>query len=123
MVARAKLGEFSESDARLAPAGAMERWFERTPNGWRAKPVLRSMTSFEVGDLLKLRPLPSSYELVMCRNTVIYFADEIRDELHARFAHALRPGGIMVIGGTERVTDAASLGLAPIHPFIYRKSS
>jgi chemotaxis protein methyltransferase CheR len=75
-----------------------------------------------VGDLLKLQPSPSSYELVMCRNTVIYFADQIRDDLHARFAHALRPGGILVIGGTERVTDAAALGLAPIHPFIYRKS-
>jgi chemotaxis protein methyltransferase CheR len=122
MIARAKLGEFSDADARTAPAAAMERWFERTPNGWRAKPALQSMTTFEVGDLLKLRPVASSYELIMCRNTVIYFADQIRDELHARFAHALRPGGLLVIGGTERITDAASLGLAPIHPFIYRKS-
>jgi chemotaxis protein methyltransferase CheR len=58
----------------------------------------------------------------MCRNTVIYFADQIRDELHARFADALRPGGLLVIGGTERITDAAALGLASTHPFIYRKS-
>jgi chemotaxis protein methyltransferase CheR len=122
MIARAKVGEFSAADARTAPAAAMERWFERTPNGWRAKPPLQSMTAFEVGDLLKLRPAASSYELIMCRNTVIYFADQIRDDLHARFAHALRPGGVMVIGGTERITDAASLGLTPIHPFIYRKS-
>ena len=122
MVARAKLGEFSAADARTAPAAPMERWFERIPNGWRAKPALQSMTHFEVGDLLKVRPPASSYELIMCRNTVIYFADQIRDELHAKFAHALRPGGLMVIGGTERITDAASLGLAPIHPFIYRKS-
>jgi chemotaxis protein methyltransferase CheR len=122
MVARAKQGEFSEGDARTAPTAAMQRWFERTPNGWRAKSELRSMTHFEIGDLLKLRPIPSSYELIMCRNTVIYFADQIRDELHARFAHALRPGGILVIGGTERITDAASLSLTAIHPFIYRKS-
>jgi chemotaxis protein methyltransferase CheR len=122
MVARAKVGEFSEGDARTAPAAAMERWFERIPEGWRAKPALRSITAFEVGDLLKLRPPASSYELIMCRNTVIYFADQIRDELHARFAHALRPGGVLVIGGTERITDAPSLGLSPIHPFIYRKS-
>ena len=80
------------------------------------------MTHFEAGDLLKLRPQASSYELIMCRNTVIYFADQIRDELHARLARALRPGGVLVIGGTERVTDAPSLGLATIHPFIYRKS-
>jgi chemotaxis protein methyltransferase CheR len=123
MVARAKLGEFSLADARIAPATAMERSFERTPDGWRAKPAVRALTTFEVGDLLKLRPAASSYELIMCRNTVIYFADQIRDELHARFAHALRPGGVLVIGGTERITDAPSLGLAPIHPFIYRKSS
>jgi chemotaxis protein methyltransferase CheR len=122
MVARAKLAEFSEADARSAPRAAMERWFERTPTGWRAKPALRSMATFEVGDLLKLRPPGSSYELIMCRNTVIYFADAIRDELHARFAHALAPGGLLVIGGTERISDAAALGLRPVQPFIYRKS-
>jgi len=122
MVARANTGEFSAEDARSAPAAAMARWFEKTPTGWRAKPELRSMTEFEVGDLLKLEPPPSSYELIMCRNTVIYFADHIRDELHARLAYALRPGGVLVIGGTERIFDAPSLGLAMIHPFIYRKS-
>ena len=122
MVARAKAGAFSVEDARSAPSDAMQRWFERTDTGWQAKQALRAMTYFEVGDLLKLRPQASSYELIMCRNTVIYFADQIRDELHARFAHALRPGGVLVIGGTERVTDATSLGLATIHPFIYRKS-
>ncbi len=96
--ARAKTGLFSSEDARSAPAAAMERWFERTPTGWLAKQSLRAMTHFEVGDLLKLQPPASSYELIMCRNTVIYFADQIRDELHARLAQALRPGGVLVIG-------------------------
>jgi len=122
MIARANLGEFSHSDARAAPEAAMKRWFEPTPEGWRARPVLRAMTSFELGDLLKLRRPASSYELIMCRNTVIYFADRIRDDLHAGFAHALRPGGLLVIGGTERISDAGALGLTAIHPFIYRKS-
>ena len=122
MVARAKVGAFSPEDARAAPPAAMERWFERTDTGWRAKHELRAMTHFEVGDLLKLQPPASSYELIMCRNTVIYFADRIRDDLHARLAHALRPGGLLVIGGTERISDAAGLGLSTIHPFIYRKS-
>jgi chemotaxis protein methyltransferase CheR len=87
-----------------------------------ARQSLRAMTQFEVGDLLKLRPPASSYELIMCRNTVIYFADQIRDELHSRLARALRPAGVLVIGGTERISDASSLGLTAIHPFIYRKS-
>ncbi len=122
MVARAKAGAFSAEDARSAPRPAMEKWFEQTDAGWRAKPGLRAMTQFDVGDLLKLSPPASSYELIMCRNTVIYFADRIRDGLHSRLARALRPGGVLVIGGTERITDAASIGLAPIYPFIYRKS-
>ncbi|HTU84981.1 MAG TPA: protein-glutamate O-methyltransferase CheR [Solirubrobacteraceae bacterium] len=121
MIARAEGGEFSDADARSAPRAAMERWFDRTPDGWRAKPALRSMVTFEVGDLLKLRPSASSYELIMCRNTVIYFADQTRDELHASFAQALRPGGLLVTGGTERISDPPALGLRPIHPFIYRK--
>jgi chemotaxis protein methyltransferase CheR len=122
MITRAKVGEFSEADARSAPRAAMERWFERTPTGWRIKPALAPMATFEVGDLLKLQPRGSSYELIMCRNTVIYFADLIRDELHASFAHALRPGGLLVVGGTERVCDPKALGLVPVRPFIYRKS-
>jgi chemotaxis protein methyltransferase CheR len=122
MVARAKVGSFTSEDARTAPPEAMDRWFERTDTGWQAKHELRAMTHFEVGDLLKLQPPASSYELIMCRNTVIYFADRIRDELHARLAHALRSGGLLVIGGTERISDAGALGLSTIHPFIYRKS-
>ena len=55
MVARAKTGTFTVEDARSAPSAAMEKWFERTETGWQAKQVLRAMTQFEVGDLLKLR--------------------------------------------------------------------
>ena len=66
--------------------------------------------------------MSSSYELIMCRNTVIYFAEPIRDELHAKLAAALRPGGYLMVGATERVSDAASLGLRCAHPFIFRKT-
>jgi chemotaxis protein methyltransferase CheR len=79
------------------------------------------MTRFEVGDLLRAQPRPAAYDLVMCRNTVIYFNDEVRDALHARLVTALRPGGYLIVGATERVSDPAAIGLAPTHPFTYRK--
>jgi chemotaxis protein methyltransferase CheR len=122
MVARAGEGLFSEEDARSAPPGAMERHFERVHGGWRARPELRRMTRFEVGDLLRMTPPRGGYDLVMCRNTVIYFAEPIRDELHARLAGALRSGGVLVIGATERVSNPSDLGLSPLHPFILRKA-
>ncbi len=122
IVQRAKAAEFSDDDARSAPAGAMERSFERVQDGWRARPELRTMTRFEVGDLLRTSPSASHFDLILCRNTVIYFAEPIRDDLHARLARALRPGGYLMVGATERVADPTSLGLRQSHPFIFRKT-
>ena len=122
MVERAKNAIFSDEDARGVPVADMERGFDRVPGGWRAKDVLRRMTDFQVGDLLRVSPRAGAYELVMCRNTVIYFAEPIRDELHGRLAHSLRSGGYLVVGATERVAKPAELGLEMAHPFIYRKA-
>jgi chemotaxis protein methyltransferase CheR len=122
MVQRARLGVFSEDDARTAPERLMDIGFERVEEGWRAKLNLRAMARFDAGDLLQMRPRAATYDLILCRNTVIYFAEPIRDELHARLANALRPGGYLVIGSTERVSNASAVGLAMKHPFIYRKA-
>jgi chemotaxis protein methyltransferase CheR len=122
MVAKARIGEFSQEDARSAPAKHLEAGFERIESGWRAKLAVRSLTRFDVGDLLKATPRPDSYDLILCRNTVIYFSEPIRDELHARLAGGLRSGGYMVIGSTERVAQPGDLGLTSTHPFIYRKA-
>jgi chemotaxis protein methyltransferase CheR len=122
MIERARAGVFSADDARGVDIKVMERAFERVPEGWRAKDALRRMMSFEIGDLLRLRPQSASQDLIMCRNTVIYFAEPIRDELHGRLAQALRPGGYLVVGATERVSKPADLGLQMAHPFIYRKA-
>jgi chemotaxis protein methyltransferase CheR len=121
MVAMARVGLFSDADARDAPADAMNRWFDSVPGGWQAKDALRGVTRFEVGDLLRIHRVAGSYDLILCRNTVIYFDDPIRDALHGRLAHALAPGGCLIVGGTERVSDPAAIKLEPVHPFIYRK--
>ena len=122
MIERARAGVFSAEDARGVEVRDMERGFDRVPEGWRAKESLRRLMTFERGDLLRLRPRPASQDLIMCRNTVIYFAEPIRDELHGRLAQALRPGGYLVVGATERVSDASELKLEMAHPFIYRKA-
>jgi chemotaxis protein methyltransferase CheR len=121
VVDRARMGEFSAEDARTAPAAEMHRWFEKTDDGWRGKAELKRLVSFETGDLLLSRIPREAYDLVLCRNTVIYFNEPVRDALHERLAQSLRPGGVLVIGSTERVTTPRELGLQPTHPFVYRK--
>jgi chemotaxis protein methyltransferase CheR len=121
MVERARLGCFAESDARTVPADKLRRWFERSDNGWQAARELRSLAKFETGDLLRM-PFPAArYDLVLCRNTVIYFNEEVRDRLHTRLAESIRSGGYLLVGSTERVADAAGIGLELVRPFLYRK--
>jgi chemotaxis protein methyltransferase CheR len=122
VIARAKEARFSAEDARGVDPRLLTRFFDRSETGWQAKPELRAMVRFELADLLRLDPGVETYDLIMCRNTVIYFAEPIRDALHARLARALRPGGYLVIGPTERVSDAGGMGLEPVHPFILRKA-
>lgn len=121
MVARAREGRFSADDARTAPRAELERAFDRDGNGWRAKPELRLMVKFSTGDLLRDPVTPAAYDLILCRNVVIYFTEPVRDALHQRLASALRRGGHLMVGSSERVSTPQTFGLATAHPFIYRK--
>ena len=121
MVARAREGLFTIEDARSAPPAQLKRWFDREPDGWRAKPELRLLTRFDTGDLLNDRVQASRFDLVLCRNVVIYFTEPVRDALHHRLVDSLRPGGYLMVGSSERVAEPRSLGLECPAPFIYRK--
>jgi chemotaxis protein methyltransferase CheR len=122
MVEQARAGRFSGDDARTAPREALARWFDPdAEGGWVARRELKAMTRFEAGDLLRM-PFPAGrYDLVLCRNTVIYFNEDVRDALHERLATTIRPGGYLLIGSTERVTRAAEIGLEVVRPFLYRR--
>jgi chemotaxis protein methyltransferase CheR len=124
MVARARLGIFDADDARDVPDDALARHFETRDDGrLQARRHVRAPLRFEQGDLLRLDPPRAAYDLVLCRNTVIYFTPEVRDALHARLASTLRPGGRLLIGATERVADPGALGLEAETPFCFRKES
>jgi chemotaxis protein methyltransferase CheR len=122
MVARARTGVFSAEDARDAPTATLASHFQMVDGAWHAGDELKRLVRFEVGDLLRANPAAGAYDLVLCRNTVIYFNEDVRDALHGRLADSLRPGGRLVVGATERVSDPGGHGLEPESPFVYRKS-
>jgi chemotaxis protein methyltransferase CheR len=121
-IERARAGDFSADDVRDAPPAALARFFAAEGERWRPTAELRALVSFERGDLLRLRPPTGAYDLVLCRNTVIYFTEDVRDALHERLVAALRPGGVLVVGATERVTAPEAIGLQAVAPFTYRKA-
>jgi chemotaxis protein methyltransferase CheR len=122
MVQRARTGVFSIEDARDAPTATLAGHVELADGRWHASEELKRLVRFEQGDLLTITPLAGFYDLVLCRNTVIYFNDEARDALHERLVASLRQGGYLIVGTSERVSDPRRLGLeSPFH-FIYRKA-
>jgi chemotaxis protein methyltransferase CheR len=121
MVKRARAGIFSVADARDAPTATLASHFELVDGRWHAADELKRLVRFEQGDLLRIDPVAGAYDLVLCRNTVIYFNEDVRDALHGRIATSLRAGGRLVVGATERVSDPARHGLVPECPFVYRK--
>jgi chemotaxis protein methyltransferase CheR len=123
ILAAAGRGDFTADDARAADPAVMERRFERTADGgWRARAELLRAVRFAHEDLLTTTPKPGSFDLVLCRNVVIYFTPEARSAVHEMLARSVRPGGFLVIGSTERIAQPLdSLGLEQVHPFVFRR--
>jgi chemotaxis protein methyltransferase CheR len=105
------------------PRAQRARWFAERDGMLHADAKLKALCRFETGDLLTMRPARQAYDLVLCRNTVIYFTPEVKDALHARIAETIVPGGYFMVGSTERISDPSALGLEIAHPFVYRKAA
>lgn len=109
-LARARLGRFTQFEIqRGLPIRRMMRWFDADGGEWVAKPELMRRLTFRKANLVGDHPTPGRFDLVMCRNVLLYLAPERRHAVLGRLAAALRPGGLLVLGAGETVigqTDA-----------------
>ncbi len=116
---QAKRGEFGESDMRNVPNEYRE-YFLREGASWFARPEIKKYLSFRDQNLLESR-IETGFDLICCRNVVIYFTEDAKDKLYQRFFTALKPGGILFVGSTERISNASELGFEHPIPFFYQK--
>jgi chemotaxis protein methyltransferase CheR len=120
-LAQAKRSEFNEHDMRGVPDDYRRRYFDRDASGrWRARSLLKKYLTFRRGDLLGDR-FGSGYDLILCRNVVIYFTDDAKAALYERLYRALKPGGVLFVGSTERIFNAKQIGFSTTLPFFYQK--
>ena len=66
-------------------------------------------------------PFEGGFDLVMCRNVVIYFADAAKRRLNEGFVRSLKDGGVLFIGATEAMLDSREVGLERLSPAFYLK--
>ncbi len=117
----ANTARFSADSVQEMPARLLNRYFEEVePGSFAAKPVLRDLVRFEHRDLFE--PMPAaSFDLILCRNVLIYFSEPAKETLCRQFYQALNPGGYLFLGASERILDPESLGYLNPRPYFYRK--
>jgi chemotaxis protein methyltransferase CheR len=81
----------------------MIRWFEETENGWRAVEPLRRTVRFQVQNLLEPAPHPGRFDIVLCRNVLLYLNAERRTQVFDRIADAMAPDAWLMLGAGETV--------------------
>jgi chemotaxis protein methyltransferase CheR len=84
-------------------------------------PALRRRARWERRDLAHDEPPAGHFDLILCRNVAIYFEPAAKARLHRMLAGALAPGGALMLGRSERLSDPAALGLRRIEPHVYER--
>ncbi|MXO59808.1 methyltransferase [Altererythrobacter salegens] len=77
--------------------------FTETSEGWKAHYKLRDQVRYEVHNVLHPAPYPGRFDLILCRNVLLYFDNAVRDRAFSRLSEALSEGGRLVLGGGETV--------------------
>jgi chemotaxis protein methyltransferase CheR len=111
---RAAAGDsYSERSVRNLPPQLRERYLSREKSGFRVKDHLRSLVRFRHHNLIGDPSPPlgeTPFDVIACRNVLIYFDPPTIEQVFAALESALRPEGRLVLGAADRLTTAGRLG-------------
>jgi chemotaxis protein methyltransferase CheR len=103
-LARAREAKFAEWAFRETPEWLKLRCFEREGNQWKLRPEFRRRTTFQRHNLAGHDPAPGldiPFDVILCRNVMIYLSSDLVRQLATRFYCALAPGGFLLVGHAE----------------------
>ena len=81
--------------------------FPETPDGWRATGGIRKTVRFQVHNILEGAPHPGRFDLILCRNVLLYLEEKTRRKAFDRLSSALAPDGWLMLGAGETVIGQA----------------
>ena len=121
MVAQGYDGVYSEEALEPAPVTLWRKYFNRADRGaWTAGPQLKRLVSFKELNLIGDWPMKGRFDVIFCRNVVIYFDDPTQERIWSRFTPLMNPGATLYIGHSERVSGPASRQLQTAGLTTYR---
>lgn len=121
IISRARAGLYSPEETSSLSAIQREKYFHRTPDGFQVMENLQRQVQFTTMNLLGHWNIRDKFDVIFCRNVVIYFDLQAQLALWQRFSQRLIEGGWLFIGHSERIPDPAKLGLESVGNTTYRK--
>ena len=104
VIERARTGIYTQFEVqRGLGINQTIRWFEEDEAGWRAVESLRRTVRFQVHNLLEPPPHPGDFDIVLCRNVLLYLSPEKRTLAFERLASAMAADGWLMLGAGETV--------------------
>ncbi len=120
VIAKAKTGLYVEKSIASVPDDFKKKYFTKVGPSYQISNEIKSRVEFKEHNLLK-DTYPTDYHLIVCRNVLIYFTEEAKDEVFRKFQKSLKSGGFLFIGSTEQIINHREIGFERRNSFFYEK--
>ncbi|MFY7746335.1 MAG: CheR family methyltransferase [Erythrobacter sp.] len=124
-LAGARAASYPASALDALPEPLRRTWCSAAPGSGEPRlaidPAVQAMVRFRELNLMGDWPMQRTFDVIFCRNVMIYFDLPTKERLVERFARQLAAGGYLYIGHSERVSGPAAALLEPVGPTIYRR--
>lgn len=117
---KAKLGEFIAPEVKNVKNIDLNKYFTKVHDKYIIDNSIKKYIEFKKHDLV-LGRYNDGFDLILCRNVVIYFNNEVKNEIYKNFSKSLKKGGLLFIGATESIYNYKEYGFEKASTFIYRK--
>ncbi|WP_079509554.1 CheR family methyltransferase [Mesobacillus jeotgali] len=120
VLAKAKLGVYTERALNEAPKDMVNKFFNKEGPYYTVADEIKRTVAFKKQNLLADR-YSGPFDLIVCRNVLIYFTEEAKESIYHKFSAALKPGGILFVGSTEQIFNPGTYEFETAETFFYRK--
>ena len=120
VIAKAKVGVYAEKSVAAVPDDLKSKYFTKVGPSYKIADEVKERVEFKEHNLLK-DTYPTDYHMIVCRNVLIYFTEEAKDEVFRKFYKSLAKGGVLFIGSTEQIINYKEIGYERKNSFFYQK--
>ena len=120
IIAQAKVGIYNEKSLAGVPKDLREKYFTKIGNSYQISDEIKKRVEFKQHNLIK-DPFFNQCDFIICRNVLIYFTEEAKDDVFRKFAASLKTGGYLFIGSTEQIMNHRDMGFERKNSFYYEK--